>query len=101
MVVDKNVMEDFDGMELNLMQENFIEVSYEIELFVFEEIIEMLIGVIYDNLDFFVDSDLDIDVEVFSFDFFEEIDDFDIDDYLLDFFDESESNVFKEEIFFV
>lgn len=101
MVVDKNVMEDFDGMELNLMQENFIEVLYEIELFVFEEIIEMLIGVIYDNLDFFVDSDLDIDVEVFSFDFFEEIDDFDIDDYLLDFFDESESNVFKEEIFFV
>lgn len=101
MVVDKNVMEDFDGMELNLMQENFIEVLYEIELFVFEEIIEMLIGVIYDNLDFFVDSDLDNDVEVFSFDFFEEIDDFDIDDYLLDFFDESESNVFKEEIFFV
>ena len=101
MAVDKNVMEDFDGMESNLMQENFTEASYEIELPVPEETTEMPIGVIHDNSDFSADSDSDTDVEVSSSDSSEEIDDSDTDDHSLDSPDESESNVSKEETFSV
>ena len=100
MAVDKNVMEDFDGMESNLMQENFTEASYEIELPVPEETTEMPVGVIHDNSDLSTDSDSDSDVEVSCSDSSEETDDSDTDDHLLDSSDESESNVSKEKNIF-
>lgn len=66
MVVDKNVVEDFDRMESNLMQGNFTEASYEIELPVPEETAGIPIDVIHDNSDLSADSDSDNDVVVSS-----------------------------------
>ena len=91
--VDTNVVEDFDGMESNIMQENFTEAFYEIELPVPEETTEIPIGIIHDNSDMSADSDSDSDVEVSSSDPSEELDDSDADDHSLDSPDESESNV--------
>lgn len=97
--VDTNVVEDFDGMESNIMQENFTEAFYEIELPVPEETTEIPIGIIHDNSDMSADSDSDSDVEVSSSDSSEELDDSDADDHSLDSPDESESNVSKEKTF--
>lgn len=76
--VDTNVVEDFDGMESNIMQENFTEAFYEIELPVPEETTEIPIGIIHDNSDMSADSDSDSDVEVSSSDSSEELDDSDV-----------------------
>ena len=99
MAVDKNVVEDFHGMDSNLMEENFTEASYEIELPVPEETTEIAIDVMHDNSDFSTDSDSDNDAEVSSSDSSEEIDDSDTDSDSLDSPDESESNVSKGKTF--
>lgn len=66
MAVYKNVVEDFDRMESNLMQGKFTEASYEIELPVPEETAGIPIDVIHDNSDLSADSDSDNDVVVSS-----------------------------------
>ena len=99
MAVDKNVVEDFHGMDSNLMEENFTEASYEIELPVPEETTEIPIDVMHEHTDFSADSDSDNDAEVSSSDSSEEIDDSDTNSDSLDSPDESESNVSKGKTF--